>query len=294
MSQSHRNLGLHYRRGWGAVAVVFAAGLILSACSKKAAPESFYRDDENLVRLDTRPAFADGLPDVAFEHPATISPEELTRVLIAIRVEGKRGVFEIFRKEPPPSLRAFSDDEAGRMAKPLAEALAKAEPNQRVSFLFTQKRWRLSDGITSGVLFVKGERLHFIFGRYRSTSRPHEPDVTLNSRALANPPYTGFRFAAGSHLAIVDSDESPVWKERIGSKQWVMADYKNLLAEPPAETEPFPVLAEPESKDAPTTEARRQGEEVKEKLRLLEEMRQENLITEEEYQKKRKEAIKGL
>ena len=179
------------------------------------------------------------------------------------------------------------------MANPLSSALARAKPNERVAFLFTHPRGRFLEDVTSGVLFVKADRLHLVLGRYRAASRPHEKDITLADPALPNPPYTGFQLAAGPYQALVDLDESPIWKEPTGSGHWVMMDYKQVLAHPPG-LEPLPIIQEPASTAEPPEAKEEVPATLKEKLRLLKELRDENLISEEEYNNKRQELLKGF
>ena len=143
--------------------------------------------------------------------------------------------------------------------------------------------------MTSGVLFVKADRLHLILGRYRAASRPHEKDITLADPALPAPPYMGFRQAAGHDQALVDAGESPIWKEPTGPEHWVMMDYREIVAHP-LEQESFPIVKEPAS----TKEPKEMTGDLKEKLRLLKELRDENLISEEEYDEKRQELLKGF
>jgi hypothetical protein len=264
-------------------------GLILVGCASKTIPDVVYQDQNNMVRLEVRPPTSPFTPEDDFQHPLTLTEEELTVLLRSIRVEESRGFFSFFKKTPPASLPAFSREEAQRMAGPLAAALGRAKPNERVTFLFTLPRGRFLSDVTSGVLFAKGERLHLILGRYRGASRPHEKDITLTSPALPSPPYHGFRLSAGPHQALVAANESPIWKEPTGTQHWVMIDYRAILAQP-ATQEAFPTIQEPKD----TTESKEGADDLKEKLRLLRELRDENLITEEEYEKKRQELLKGF
>lgn len=268
------------------------AGLVIGGGCVGARPVSappVYATETGVVRLERPPA---GVEAPQFQHPLMVSAENLARVLREIRVESSGGMLSVLRKQRPLSRRAFTEAEADAMAAPLAGVLAQAGPDQRVAFVFEHTRNRLTDGVTSGIVFAKSDRLHFIFGRYRSTGRPHEPQRGLDGPALPEPPYTGFRLAAGPHVALVDATETPIWGEETGRQHWVMVDHAALLATAPAPEE-FPV-AEPESAAPPEDPEKARAEEVKERLRALKEMRDEDLISEEEYDKKRKKVLEGF
>jgi len=263
--------------------------VMLTACAAKAIPDAIYQDQENIVRLEARPQDPSFTSEDDFQHPLNLAEEELKTILQSIRVQESRGLFSLFKRTQPASLQAFSKEEAQKMAGPLSSALARAKPNERVTFLFTHPRGRFLKDVTSGVLFVKADRLHFILGRYRAASRPHEKDITLTDPALPAPPYLGFRLAAGPDQALVAAGESPIWKEPTGPEHWVMMDYREILAHPPQQ-EFFPIVEEPTS----TKEPKEMTGDLREKLRLLKELRDENLISEEEYNEKRQELLKGF
>lgn len=266
-------------------------GLMLTGCATKAIPDAIYQDQENIVRLEARPQDPSLTSEDDFQHPLELAEEELKTILQSIRVQESRGLFSLFKRTQPASLQAFSKEEAQRMAGPLSSALARAKPNERVTFLFTHPRGRFSKDVTSGVLFIKADRLHLILGRYRAASRPHEKDIALTDPALPAPPYLGFRLAAGPDQALVEAEESPIWKEPAGARHWVMIDFRQLLAHPP-QPDSFPVVSEPPGAQDQPEGVQQPTAEIKEKLRLLKELRDENLISEEEHEQKRRELLK--
>lgn len=266
--------------------VVLVAGC---ASGRPPAPAPVYQAENGLVRLERPPTGADA---AQFQHPLTLSAVDMARVLQEVRVEGPGGMLGFLRRQRPPSRRAFTRAEAEMMAAPLAAALARAEPDQRVAFMFEHARNRMVDGTTSGVMFAKGDRLHVIFGRYRSAGRPHEPQLGFGGPALPERPYAGFRLAAAPHIALIDATETPIWGEDAGRQHWVMVDHAALLAEAPAPEE-FPV-AETEAAAEDEDPEKARAEEIKERLRALKEMRDEDLISDAEYEKQRKKVLDGF
>jgi hypothetical protein len=272
--------------------IILLLGLILAGCTVKTISNIIYEDRNNIVRLESIPEDVSLDSENDFQHPFEFSEEELTLILQSIRIQKKRGFVTLFKRQKPASALAFTSEEARIMAPPLSHALQKAQSNQRVTFLFAQSRGRFFTGATSGVLFVKRDRLHLILGRYRSASRPHEKDITLDAPVLPSRVYTGFKLTAGSYQSIVDADETPIWREPIGPQHWVMVDYRELLQNPP-EPEPFPVLTETtETEGSSDSDPTPADLVIKEKLRLLKQLRDEDLITEEEYDKKRQDLLK--
>lgn len=274
---------------WIRKSVVLIVGLLLTGCATKAVPEIIYKDRNNIVRIETRPPDAAIHSESNFQHPLELSEEDLTHILQSIRVQKSPGMLSsFFKKRSPPSKQAFTQEEARQMAAPLHRAFRKVKPDERIAFLFTHTRGRFLSGVTSGVMFVKKNRLHLILGRYQSSSRPHEKDIALSDSALPMPPYTGFRLSKGPYQKLINSDESPVWQEPIGIQHWVMIDFQALIKTPP-DPELFPILSESEDTEAEETRGPVTG--IKEKLRLLKQLQDEDLITQEEYEKKRKELI---
>lgn len=91
------------------------------------------------------------------DHPAALRPELLARVLRGVGVRAGSG--------PPGSQRAFSDEAAAFLSPLLSEALAAAQPNQRVRFQVAPAR--PGDGATEGWLYVKESLLHLVLERDR-------------------------------------------------------------------------------------------------------------------------------
>jgi hypothetical protein len=272
--------------------IILLLGLMVAGCTAKTISNVIYEDRANIVRLESIPEGSSQSPENIFQHPLELSEEELALILQSIRIQKKLGFITLFKREKPTSAQAFTMEEAQGMAGPLSQALHQVQSNQRVTFLFAQARGRIFKGVTSGVLFVKDDRLHLILGRYRSASRPHEKDITLTTPVLPSRVYTGFKLSAGPYQSIVDVDKSPIWKEPTGPQHWVMVDYRELLENPP-EPEPFPVLTETMETQKPTESGQSPNDlDIKEKLRLLKQLHDEDLINEEEYDEKRQDLLK--
>lgn len=201
-------------------------------------------------------------PAAPAQHPAQLDAEALRRGLRAVRF-GEEALFEA--------------KEVDLLVKPLLEAFAVADPGEDLVLLSTSRRGggflNPSFGVTAR-LFVEGgkvqvivrdARLDFV-DRYRV--RGDWPEFVYGSRAQE-----GKVVLKGEGLASRRGD-------------WV-----EFPAVPYAA--PAPVL--PGFKGAPPPEPKAVPAEGPEaRLRALKRLRDENLITEDEYQKKRQEILKSL
>lgn len=148
--------------------VVVSASILVSGCAIPQVPSrTAYEDPVNFVRLETDPDVLPEWPPSHFNHPASFTPEQLRRILLGLTVKERRlGVQEWF-EGPARRLPAFRDEEAGFLAPRLAEALARAKPNERVSYYLSYPQTSIKRVITTGGLYVKDTELHFILGNWQ-------------------------------------------------------------------------------------------------------------------------------
>ena len=237
-------------------------------------------DGYNTVRLEawldaSRQAFPLG-----FEHPAAIRAEELTRLLQSIQVVEPPGLLStLILKAKPTAEPAFTAKEAEFLAKPLAAALGTARPDERVVFFLHHQKSLYKGTTSSGVVFVKDKRLHLILGRYQMGNQPGRPDIPTGGNPFPESNDQNFYIAPGVFQTLVEESKAPGGREAVAQQRWVSIDYASLL-NPPAQTaEPTPVAP-------PLT--------LEEKLKTLNKLKEDGLITEEEYKEKRKELLKAF
>ncbi len=112
------------------------------------------------VRLDT---FLDArsAADVRFDHPAEFSNAELTALLSRVQAQERVGLLE--RKPFPQPL--FSPGEIKQLVPGLQKALRSAKPIEWAVF-FSALPGGVVQEVTSGGLFVKGNRLHVVVANH--------------------------------------------------------------------------------------------------------------------------------
>lgn len=211
--------------------------------------------------------------DAPNAHPATVAPEVLRRALGSITTV-VRGRTE----------NLFSNDELDDLVGPLVQALAAAGPGQDVELLSTARRHGNFLSTPYGVtarLFVGEEGLNLIvhdarldfFHAYRATKVL--PRFQHGSRAQAGP----------SAVA------SPQGQAR--RADWLVFSLQPAVAAPAAVAVPA-VAPGPAAAAVPARRDERFYEEQEQRLRGLQRLREQGLITEEELQRKRREILQLL
>lgn len=213
----------------------------------------------------------------------------------------------------------FSAEEVETLAPLLAQALAKAQPDQMIGFsIQTFKRDLVfgTDKLTSGFLFFDEKGAQWVFGNVNfAIGQDGDP-------YLANPTYQpprGIKLVPGENQTLYHP-EHPLWYQPKVFDNWliVQAPFSTaastgvaspIPAPKPAE-QPLPVVSEtkikpvekPAAKVAPAAPAPAKVPATpepdtgtaSERLRKLKMLRDENLITREDYELKKKEILKDL
>ena len=252
------------------LALIVIAGSILIATGAAAAlfsqPKVIFRKGP-----DTWVKIAKGNPKLApFDHPHEVTPEELARVLRTVSyfqpssyaLGGKKG-------EVQP---LFQESDLAILAEPLRKAFAQAGTDEWVDFSLTVFRGPQFFGsfrLTDGVMFWKEGRLQVAF---RNLNVKTEPGQTQNSYD----PTRGYR--ALNHLTAAEG-------QTLKAENWTAID----LAAMPA---PVPVAAPGAPAPAPPAAAPQKS--AADRLRELDQLKKDGLITEEEYQRKRQQILDEL
>lgn len=197
------------------------------------------------------------------EPPRELDPEALGRSLGQLRLNTEDG------EEP-----LFDTSELAGLLKPLAEALALATPEQDLLLLSTHRRGGsfLNVPLTlSARIFLKDGALQLILGDTRK-------DATSYYLAQRMPPSFSYGSRSKASEARLKSSEGTQPRP-----DWTVLPLAGLLkgTTPAATSRPNSAPA------APPRDAR-------ERLQNLKRLREENLITEAEYEAKRTEILKEL
>jgi hypothetical protein len=149
------------------------------------AAQPVYQDDNTRVVLEPDPSVTSGAQN---NHPFTLEPAQIALLLKGVGVEREPGLLKSLVYGPTRD-PAFSEAEISALAPYLKEALGRASPKERVSFVIKDAG---SQAVTSGKLWVRGKGLHFVLDRYRTPeggqpSRIPEPYQSSLSRGASAP-----------------------------------------------------------------------------------------------------------
>lgn len=229
------------------------------------------------------------------EHPATLETETLRQLLSPLR-------FAVGNNAQP----LFASDELGELLDPLREAFASAGPNDDLLLLSSSRRgggvFQQPLAVTAR-LFVQGGQLQLIvndaryefYNDYRGTGRA--PQFSFGSRGKAGS--VALRSGNGT-LPRADWVALPLTAAAAPAAPAVQASPATVAqaaAAPraPAVVAPAPATAAPTTA-APALRPRDPGfaDEVEQRLVTLKRLRDRGLISEEEYQQKRREILQAL
>lgn len=128
---------------------------------------SVYEDPVNFVRLELDDLVLSEWPPTAHNHPKVITADEVARLLDGIRVQEHRIWLQKWIQGEAPFEPVFSPDEIRLLSQHIAQALAEARDNERVTFYLSQPQTSVKRVITSGGLYFHGTELHFILGNWQ-------------------------------------------------------------------------------------------------------------------------------
>lgn len=158
------------------VGIVLCAVGSASACTSGSPPRPLYHDSRTVIELRADPHAGAG-----HSHPATLTLEQMGRILSGIRVQRDRdAVHRLFAGEAE-SRSAFNADEVVALAPQLVKALAAASPGELVTFYRRFSNASTGLAYTSGGLFMREGHLYMILANYRQ--------LPSDSMLLGNPAY---------------------------------------------------------------------------------------------------------
>ncbi len=250
--------------------------ILCTACAAKIKNVVIEDDDPEHIWLQYLVDKDDQIVAQGFAHPAQIAPERLRDMLGELAYEEYN--FMAWRQAGP----VFSEREASRLATALTEALAQATADQWVHFAVTDMKQELlfkTKHLTDGICYVKDNKLNIVLGNmnlelinpdrelYRADPRDK---VYTDSKRLALKPDQGI-----DAPPIVPGDK---WLEK-ARRNWVQIDLTTFKTVTTVEE------ATPTPEPAKDTAAR---------LQELKDLLDKGLITQEEYEQKRKEILGEL
>jgi len=229
------------------------------------------------------------------QHPYTVDTAHIRAALLAVRLPSE--------KNGP----LFNDAELDEISPPLSRALAQAADNQDVCFAVSGRHGAFAPlsprRVTTARVFRADGHLNLVFGMVR-----HDWDNEFKGTGTVIP------FEPGRRAGPIRDEPSVALDPALGAARrgdWLaLGDLDSLApattaspstptAAPTAPATPTPAPAaapaEPAGPERSAPPATRPSYEViSQRLRALQKLRDEGLITQQEYEEKRKEILKDL
>lgn len=267
--------------------------LAVSACG---GPVRYVRSvndgPEQYVRLEARYGHGEGYgydgAAMRFTHPLVLGETDWGKILKGIRVQLRKRLLTIGATEAHPE-EAFTESEARYLARYLAEAFSIARPDEWVVFCLGRQRGeggtlRGGSGVTemtSGGFFVERGQLHFVLANYRYAVSIPSVQEQIRDDPLRPAGDAFYDLVPGPH-------QTARWLDTINSQPDLTKPLRAQLSEMVIEYQPF--LALPDE----ATLGPGGRPPLEERLRTLQRLRDQGLITEEEYRLKRQNLLDEL
>jgi hypothetical protein len=292
-SFSNTNLPRKRRRVSIGLMAILACGSIASAESAKPSPSvTIWTDGDQFVQLAPQDTLANGSPAAANTHPVTLDPNDVVAALTKIRIRRSDETYHLFDTKT-----------ARRLATPLSKALSRAAPNQDA--LFAVLMWikgemlGSTDVTVAGRAFFLDGRLHVVIGDlHRSAVAPEffrTPNASRKIDRRVHPHVPGQRAKETRYDDDAQFETAPgVGLFDENGKQrgdWLVLDVAALAKKsPPSATVDEPSTAPATSQPAQSTAA----PSLEERLLRLKRLREQNLLSDDEYTRKRREILDQL
>lgn len=267
--------------------------------------------ERGYVRIVRMEDAAQGLND----HPVNLTPGQIRDVLGELRVANGKQVGDVLgqliSKKEKDSVPVFTEDQLDRIAEPLAAALAQAGPRQEVTFAVAGEEGLLqgvfqSPVLTTGRVFYKNGQLNVIFGlvhnKYRDQLRatgvlraytPGSRARQLTDRTIL--PDEAMQYASGERQDWIQVS-SRAWSTPAGqvATAEVQPGPTPGIQPSPPETAAQPEIAAPPPRSEPDEYSGDFYRTIEMRLKRLIRLREQGLITEQEYQQRRRAIISEL
>lgn len=263
--------------------------VLVVVCSLGAGPTSrvvcgMCEEPDRFVRLQvyTRDRQADGTQH--FSHPFRWGAEQWKPILRSIHVQ-KQGEGVLFFPAPNgPTLQAFTPAEVEYLSETLTRAFAQAQPSEMVVFGLTSPKTQEMTEITTGAWYVKDAQLHLILGNYREAFTMSSIRELLWQDPLHMMTGALYEFVPGSHQSL-HREGNGLGTFLIPEAPEIVLTYQQLsLGAPPGEG----------GQEKGSSPSAYQDSSLEGKLQRLKQIRDDGLITDDDFVAKKKALLDGF
>ncbi len=247
-------------------------------------------EPSRFVRLQTPPSSSSTSNDGGFSHPLRLSPENWRPLLASVRVQP---VVSFFRRgEDQP---AFTQEEIDYLSMPLSRAFAKASSEQWVVFGLNHPVPASGSDMTTGAWYVKGPMLHLLLPNFHAAVPMDNLREVLNRDPLFEVlEATRFEFVPTDY-SVEDSEKPSLLSILKQETPHLAIEYQQLLAGGPSlKNVQGPEADDENVRPMDTETSDRSLSSLENRLGKLKGLKEKELITEEDYQRQKKELLDQL
>ena len=254
-------------------------GLFINSCTTGSATTRFLVEQpDKSVGMEI--TYREGSPE--YSHPRTLRAELLDQALQSIEVQPS-SLFARITGASAMNQEAFTQEERLFLANQLSTAFQKATPLETITFSWATPRGNGIWELTSGGLYLQGNDLHLILPNYRQTVSAKNPPQTLRNQPLTQ---------LGEPLHLLKGiDPAQQLTHDLVTELWSPQTPHFVFSLTALAKNPLPPNDQKTNASNPTFNSRKS---IKQRLQTLEELQQEGLLTEKEYQHKRQEILGDL
>jgi len=258
---------------------IMGIGLLTTRCTSFPSTTRFLVDQpDRAVGMEV--TYREGSPE--YSHPAALTPELLGKILQHIEVQPSSLLDRIAGGSSTNQV-AFSEGQRSFLADHLSRALKEATPLETVTFYWATPRGNGIWELTSGGLYLQENDLHIVLPNYRQTLPAKNPPEFSKKQPLL-PIGEALHTLSATNPArqLTQSLAIELWSPQTPHFVFALSELANVHL--PSDNQQGP----------PSTPTFNSSDSVKQRLQRLEELWEENLLTEKEYQGKRQKILEEL
>ena len=254
-------------------------GLLTTNCSSHHSTTRFLVEQpDKTVGMEI--TYRNGSPE--YSHPAHVPPETLDQVLQHVEVQPSSLLDRIVGGSSTTQT-AFSEEQRDFFSHLLSQALNRATPLETVTFYWATSRGNSIWELTSGGLYLQDHRLHLVVPNFRQTVTGQHPPQHIRENPLLSlgQPLHSLK-AMKPAQQVTHSLATELWSPQTPHFVFSLKEFSPVR------------LTTSDQQRQPSSQTLNSTKSIKERLQRLEELRQDDLLSEEEYQQKRQEVLKEL
>jgi hypothetical protein len=271
-------------RGSLICSLLLAAAITLGATPVTRIVCGLCEQPDRFVRLQAIATVSDTVDSEQLTNPLILSPEDWTSILRELHVQ-RQGEGMVFLVPPGPVMQAFTAEEVSYLSVTLSKAFAQAQPNEWIVFGLSGSSTQGLTEITTGGAYVKGSSLHFLLANYRKVVTMPSTRQLLWERPLRQDAGPLYDLVAGKYQTIV-RDPNAVSGFFSSAPSELSIAYQALLLGDAVKASDSQESSPMNPSPIPNPQL-----SIEEQLQVLKRLKEQGLITEEDYRTKKQQLL---